>query len=145
MKRYLLYLLPLLLICLEACSTKSDNTPIPAPLGAFTGNFKLLVKKTTGTGYDTAKRANLLINITSPNNFKVTGDTATVHAGSKGLFQYDGYYIAFLDSTYRTGVQSKFHLVGTYRYEYTGAKFRIQRTNQAQDSVLFYDFNKISN
>jgi hypothetical protein len=147
MKRYLLYLLPLMLILGEACSTKNDYTPPPAPLGTFTGVFKLLVKKTTGTGYDTAKKVtNLILKISSPNRFAVTGDTATVHAGSKGLFQYDGVYIAFLDSTYKAGPQAKIHLVGTYQYLYNnGSRLQIQRANSLQDSVLFYDLNKTSN
>ena len=147
MKRYLLYLLPLMLVLGEACSTKNDYTPPPAPLGTFKGFFKLLVKKTTGTGYDTAKKVtNLILTISAPNNFKVTGDTTTVHAGSKGLFKYDGVYIAFGDSTYKVGPQTKIHLVNTYQYLYTGGiRLQIQRANQAQDSVLVYDLNKTSN
>ncbi|MDN5287629.1 MAG: hypothetical protein JWR38_3903 [Mucilaginibacter sp.] len=147
MKRYLLYLLPLMLLLVEACSTKNDYTAPPAPLGTFQGFFKLLVKKPTGTDYDTVKKVtNLILTISSPNNFKVTGDTATVHAGSRGLFKYDGTYIAFWDSTYKVGPQTKIHLVNTYLYAYSGGlRLQIQRANQAQDSILVYDLNKTSN
>ncbi|MDN3547487.1 hypothetical protein [Mucilaginibacter aquaedulcis] len=149
MKRNLLYLLPLLLMMLgAACSPKSDNTPIPAPLGTYKGTFKLLVKKGTTTAYDTVKKDSLLnIKIANPNTYAVTGDTATVHAGSKGLFQYDGYnsLIAFYDSTYKAGPQPKFHLVGTYRYAYNGTRLQFTRANALQDSILFYDLYKTSN
>ena len=149
MKRNLLYLLPLLLMMLgAACSPKSDNTPIPAPLGAYKGTFKLLVKRGTTTAYDTVKKDSLLnIKLVTPNNYAVTGDTATIHAGSKGLFVYDGYnsLIAFNDSTYKTGPQAKVHLVGTYRYAYNNTRLQFTRANLAQDSILFYDLYKTSN
>ena len=147
MKRNLFYLLPLLLIFTEACSTHSDNTPIPAPLGTFSGTFRLLVKKTTGSGYDTVKKnTNLIISLTTPNHFKVTGDTTTIHAGSRGLFQYNGVYIAFLDSTFKAGTpQTKIHLTDTYNYLYDGTILIFQRNNTALDSIFRYDFSKTSN
>lgn len=143
MKR-LFYLLPLLLILLEACSQKSDPVPVQAPLGTFKGKFYLFVRKSTG-GYDTVKRDTaLILKLSTPYNFKVTGDTATVHAGSKGLFRYDGTYIAFNDSTYKAGVQAKIHLAGTYLYRYDGKALLIQRSNAVQDSIIGYGFTKIS-
>jgi len=147
MKRNLFFLLPLLVlvILVEACSTKSDPITIPAPLGTFTGTGKLLVKKSGSSTYDTVKKASLVITLTTPNNFKVTGDTLTVHAGSKGLFSYNGSYIQFLDSTYKAGPQAKIHLVGVYQYIYDNTNLIMQRANSVQDSVLRYDFKKTSN
>ncbi|MEN0055399.1 MAG: hypothetical protein AAGC65_17110 [Mucilaginibacter sp.] len=149
MKRNLLYLLPLFLMMLgAACSPKSDNTPIPPPVGNYKGTFRLLVQKGTTSAYDTVKKDSLLnIKIANPNLFSVTGDTATIHAGSKGTFLYDGYnsLIAFNDSTYKAGPQAKVHLVGTYQYRYNGIRLLISRANQMQDSVLLYDLYKITN
>lgn len=148
MKRNLLYLLPLFLVFMlgEACSPKSDPVPVPTPFGTYSGKFKLLVKNSSKGGYDTVKKDSaLILKLSSTGNFAVTGDTATVHAGSKGLYNYDSAFMGFLDSTYRAVVQPKFHLAGTYRYAYSGDRLQLQRTNLAQDSVLFYDFNKTSN
>jgi len=148
MKRNLFLVLPLLalIVLSEACSTKSDPIPAPTPpLGTFKGTFKLWVRKSGGSGYDTVKKAAIFITLTTPNNFKITGDTSTVHAGSKGLFQFNGSLIAFLDSTYKVGPQAKFHLVNTYQYVYDGNNLIMQRANALQDSVLRYDFLKTSN
>ncbi|WP_183566696.1 hypothetical protein [Mucilaginibacter sp. SP1R1] len=144
MKRNLFYLLPLLLILGEACTPKSDNTPIPVPSGTFKGKFRLVTRKATG-GADTLKDTALVIKLTSPYHFAITGDTIKVHAGSKGNFGYDGYNMSFLDSTYKAGPQVKYHLVGIYQYFYNGTLLQLQRTNATGDTVLRYDFNKTSN
>ena len=155
MKRNLFLVLPLLALIVlgEACSTKSDPIPAPTPpLGTFSGTGKLLVRKSGNTTYDTVKKASpLLLTMTSSNTFKVTGDTLTIHAGSKGRFQIayasNGTFFNFIDSTYKAGPQAKIHLAGVYQYAYdnsTGGLI-IQRTNSVQDSVLRYDLKKTSN
>jgi len=155
MKRNLFLVLPLLALVVlgQACSTKSDPVPAPTPpLGTFSGTGKLLVKKSGSSTYDTVKKASpLLITLATPSNFKVTGDTLTVHAGSKGLFQLayasNGTFINFIDSTYKAGPQTKIHLAGVYQYVYDTASgsLIIQRANSVQDSVLRYDLKKTSN
>lgn len=148
MKRNLLYLLPMFLLFIlgEACSPKSDPVPVQEPFGTFSGKFRLLVKNPTKGGYDTVKKDSaLILNLASTGRFAVTGDTATIHAGSKGVYRYDGVYMGFLDSTYKAVPQTKFHLAGTYAYLYNGTVLAIQRVNAAQDSILDYRFNKTSN
>lgn len=146
MKRNLFYLLPLLLILGEACSPKSDNIPILTPSGSFKGKFRMLTKNnSTGAVDSTVKDTALILKLTSPYHFAVTGDTATIHAGSKGNFGYDGNFMSFLDSTYKAGPQAKRHLVGVYQYFYNGTLLQLLRTNSTQDTVLRYDFNKTSN
>ncbi|WP_143014048.1 hypothetical protein [Mucilaginibacter pineti] len=142
MKRNLFYLLPLLLTLGVACSPKSDPVVIPNPTGAFTGTFKLITKKTTGTGYDTAK-SNIVLTTTSSAHYAVTGDT-TKHAGSKGLYIYDGNFIQFRDSTYKVGVQTKTHLAGVYQYLYDGVNFKMIAGNKnvSPDTIYRYDLLK---
>jgi len=146
MKRNLFYLLPLLLILGEACSPKSDNIPILSPSGTFKGKFRMSVKNnSTGVVDSSVKDTALILKLTAPYHFAVTGDTATIHAGSKGNFGYDGNFMRFLDSTYKAGPQAKRHLVGDYQYYYNGTLLQLQRVNSSLDTVLRYDFNKTSN
>jgi hypothetical protein len=153
MKRNLFYVLPLLLLVIlsEACSTKSDPTPVPSPpTGSYTGNFKLLVKKTTGSGYDTVKKDPLFaVTITAPNRFVVTGSTTTIHARSRGLFLYDPYgqVMRFSDSTYVSGPQTIYHLAGDYRYQFNTTQLQFVRPNNntTQDTIFFYDLKKTLN
>ena len=147
MKRNLLYVLPLILMMLgAACSPKSDNTPVPTPQGTFKGRFRLLVKNSsTGAIDSSVKDTALILKLSSPYRFAVTGDTSKVHAGSKGTFGYDGYNMQFIDSTYKAGPQAKRHLVGIYQYYYNGAILQLQRVNATGDSALRYDFNKTAN
>ena len=152
MKRNLFLVLPLLALIVlgEACSPKSDNTPPPPPpLGTFSGTFRLLVKKTTGSGFDTVKKDPLFsVKIALPANYVVTQSTPSIHALSRGAFNYNpnSGLMAFYDSTYVAGPQPTIRLIGTYQYGYDGQSvFRLQRVNQTQDSILFYDLKKTSN
>jgi hypothetical protein len=151
MKRYLLYLLPLMLILGEACSTKSDPGPAPTfPLGSYNGTFRLLVKKSTGTGYDTVKKdAFFSVTLSQPNGYIVTKATPSIHALSRGLFEFNPYalVIRFKDSTYVPGPQTTYHLAGDYQYLYNTTQLRFIRPNNAttQDSIWFYDLKKTSN
>ncbi len=149
MKRNLFLVLPLLALIVlgEACSPKSDNTPPPPPpLGTFSGTFKLLVKKTTGSGFDTVKKDPLFaVKLSQPGNYIVTQSTSSIHALSRGAFQYNPLsgLMAFYDSTYVAGPQTTIRLMGTYQYGYDGqSRFQLQRVNGTQDSILFYDLKK---
>lgn len=152
MKRNLFLVLPLLALIVlgEACSPKSDNTPPPPPpLGTFSGTFKVLAKKTTGTGLDTIKKDPLFtVKLSLPANYVVTQSTPSIHALSRGAFQYNSVsgLIAFYDSTYVAGPQPTVRLRGTYQYGYDGAsRFQLQRVNTTQDTLWFYDLKKTSN
>jgi hypothetical protein len=145
MKRNLLYLLPLLLSLGVACSPKTDITPIQAPYGTFTGKFAALIRKTSPTvGYDTI-RDSITLKMSSPGIFAVTGDTTTIHAGSKGSFAYNYNYIQFNDSTkVTTGTGAKFHLKGVYVYGYNGAALTMVRNSNTDTLVVQYVLKKIN-
>jgi hypothetical protein len=145
MKRNLLFLLPLLLSLGVACTPKTDVTPVQAPYGTFTGQFGALIKKSaTSAGYDTI-RDSITLKMTSPAAYAVTGDTTTIHAGSKGSFAYNRYYIQFNDSTkVTTGTGTKFHLKGVYQYGYNGAALTIERYSNTDTALIRYVLKKIN-
>jgi hypothetical protein len=153
MKRNLFLVLPLLVLVVlsEACSTKSDPVPVPAaPTGSYSGKFKLLVKKTTGSGYDTVKNDPLFaVTLSQPSKYVVTSSTPSIHALSRGLFQYDPYgqIIRFIDSTYVPGPQTSYHLAGDYQYRMNTTQLQFIRPNNSttQDTIFFYDLKKTSN
>jgi hypothetical protein len=118
-------------------SDKSDNTPLPSPSGKFDGQFRMLRKKTTGSGYDTVKKETIRLTIKPDSGYKVTGDTI-LHAGSHGSYEYNYYYIGFDDVT---STSAKSHLDGVYQYYYDGTIFQIAR-NYADTLKLQYDLKK---
>lgn len=124
-------------------SDKNENTPIPSPNGKFDGKFKVLRKKVTGSGYDTAYTANIRLTISPDSGYRVTGDT-TKHAGSKGDFEYNYYYIGFDDNTYKT-TSTKYHLNGVYAYYYDGNLLQIARKSDLDTLRLQYDLKKATN
>jgi hypothetical protein len=147
MKRNLLYLLPVLLALAVSCAKSSGNSVIiSAPKGTFNGQFRLLTKKTNGT-YDTLKDS-IILKLTTGYHFKVVADTTVKHAGSHGVFLYDGYYIQFNDSTFNAGVpRTKNHLVGVYQYIYDGTNLKMLRASSSSatpDTVGRYDLVKTS-
>ncbi|EHQ29887.1 hypothetical protein [Mucilaginibacter paludis] len=119
-------------------SNKNESTPVPVPSGTFAGKFTSLHKKKSGA-IDTL-RANILLTTTTAGLFKVTGDTATVHAGSHGAFQLNAIYIQFQDSTATSNNPAKIHLNGLYQYYYNGTVFQIAAGN---DTLAYqYDLKR---
>jgi hypothetical protein len=123
--------------CLKSSTT---STPIPQPSGTFTGKFRALHKKHNAVGYDTTI-ANIQL-VFSGSNYTVTGDTATIHAGSNGTFQVDGVFAGFNDKTYpTTGTPAKYHLSGVYQYYYDGNVFQALR-NSIDTLSLQYELTR---
>jgi hypothetical protein len=147
MKRNLFYLLPLLLTLLAACAKNSGTSVVvSAPVGTFNGQFRLLTKNSTGK-YDTLKDS-IILKMTNAYHFAVTADTTVKHAGSHGTFAFDGYYIQFNDSTFKSGVpRTKNHLVGVYQYIYDGTNFKMLRASSSTspDTIGRYDLVKTAN
>jgi hypothetical protein len=152
MKHKLLYLLPLLLALGTGCLKSSmDNTlpPPPAPSGTFKGQFRYIHRKTDKVPFDTLK-ANITLNMLTTNNtYTVTGDTATVHAGSYGTFSRMAPYLIFTDITNpATGTPLKKHLNGAYIYYYDGTTFQMQAYSSdpyGSDTLrVQYDLKKVN-
>jgi hypothetical protein len=138
----LIYLLPLLALTAGCLKTQPDTSSNNYPLGTFTGQFTRLRKNPQTSKVDTL-RANLQLVLSTTTGYAVTGDTATVHAGSYGGFQENALNISFADVTYpTTGVPAKTHLAGIYDYAYDGVRFQITGTNG--DSIAYlYDLKKV--
>ena len=142
MKR-LIYILPVLVALSTGCLKSSQSLSAAAkPSGTFSGQFRLLHKKSNQLKFDTLK-ANIQLVLTDDINYQVLGDTATVHAGSKGTYGpgegLSAGLITFIDTTYpKTGTPSKTHLSGTYQYYYDGNKFQMV-ANSADTLSLQYE------
>lgn len=123
----------------SSCSSNKDaSEPVAVPTGTFSGKFTSLHKKSSGV-VDTLK-ANILLTTTTAGRFKITGDTATVHAGSHGAFQLNAIYIQFQDSTATSNHPAKIHLNGLYQYYYNGTVFQIAAGN---DTLAYqYDLKR---
>ncbi len=143
MKHKLLYILPFV-IALGSCVKKSTPTPVLTPTGTFTGTFTRLHQNPKTSKIDTLK-ANLQLALTSNNNFVITGDTSTVHAGSYGTYGFSSIYsnlIQFIDKTApTTGISVKSHLNGVYQYYYDGSVFQLSASN---DTLAYlYNLKKV--
>ncbi|MBD1394516.1 hypothetical protein [Mucilaginibacter glaciei] len=149
MKRTSIFLLPVLLaivVFATGCFNNNTSTPVPVPTGTFGGTFKLLRRKVGATVVDTLKKANIQLVLETGAGYKVLGDTATVHAGSKGPFGINATYIAFDDTTYpKTGnpPNDKIHLYGSYFYNYDGTTL-VLLFNQGDTLNYRYDFKRIN-
>ncbi len=129
MKHSFKFLLPALLILASSCThLTNQNTPVPVPTGKFSGKFRSIHLSYNPVKYDTVK-AQIILTTTSNGNFKITGDTSTVIAGSHGLFALDNVYIQFQDSTKTVAKQAKKHLNGVYKYYYDGTTFQFVASN----------------
>lgn len=139
MKR-LIYLLPTLLVLASGCFNDSNSTPIPNPEGTFSGEFRLVRRLPNVTKLDTDK-AQIKLVLKPGSGFKVLGDTATVHAGSRGQYGVSVNTLRFIDSTFKAGNYTKRHLQGDYLYIYNG--FNLQMVLNSGDSLsLQYDLKK---
>ncbi len=99
MKNKLIYLIPYLLALATGCIKNTQSTSTAnLPSGTITGQFIRLHKNTQTSKVDTL-RANLQLVMSTATGFAVTGDTATVHAGSYGGYQINAVNILFSDAT----------------------------------------------
>jgi hypothetical protein len=137
MKKQLIYLL-LVTAALATGCLKDDNAniSIPEPQGNFSGKFIRAHINPRTLARDTV-RLNIQMELTG-NTFKITGDTS-VHAGSKGTFQYNQSLIQWTDTTVPAGTTSvnlpKYHLNGIYQYNYNGTDFKFAASN---DTLTYY-------
>jgi hypothetical protein len=151
--KQLRYLIPILLCAvLAAGCLKSENVP-PAitPDGNFGGEFRLISRNAEKKTVDTVK-AIIKLSLTQANgSFTVTGDTATVHAGSKGQYAVNGNAIGFSDKTLSAVnadkaapiVSSKAHLNGVYLFAYNGNVLQMKAV--VGDTVAFeYDLKRVN-
>jgi len=146
MKLKAIYLLLPVALLASAC-LKEPNTPTETPnypLGAFAGKFTRIHLNKATSKTDTAY-ATIQLAMSSSTGFAVTGDTATVHAGSKGGFGGTVSEIGFNDITWGSPVsKNKTHLHGTYSYTFNGTILQIN--GMSGDTLSYrYDLTKISN
>ncbi|PTQ95051.1 hypothetical protein C8P68_106266 [Mucilaginibacter yixingensis] len=146
MKR-ILFLLPFLIMLVSSCmkSANVDPTPLPNLTGNWSGYFYKLRINAAKTGMDTANKVALSLSLNSTTGYTISGDTATVHGGSFGGYQYDYSTFLFGDKSYNVSLpQTKVHLDGYYDYLYTAAQNRLQISYEfANDTlVYYYDFRK---
>jgi hypothetical protein len=142
MKRLFTYLFPVIAVALTTgCFNTKGGDPAPEVAGTFTGQFRRVHRAAGQTAIDTVK-ANLKITITPGVGYEVLGDTATVHAGSKGHYGINNASgIAFVDNTNLNAIPAKTHLNGEYAYFYDGSTFQMVR-NSGDTLSLQYDLKK---
>jgi hypothetical protein len=145
MKKGLTYLLPAMAIIILAVSCSSNKTaaPVPTPVGTFNGQFRRLHRAPGAAKIDTIK-ANIQLVLEQGGTYKVLGDTATAHAGSKGTYGVVSNALAFQDATYSTTNTSKIHLYGYYAYYYDGASVLQMVVNSADTLSLQYDLKRVN-
>lgn len=149
MKLRLLYLLPLCAVFTTGClhGNKNNDNVNPIPDGNFTGQFRRLHTHADHT-VDTLKANITLSLVNSSGTYKVTGDTATVHAGSYGSYGGNSATMAitFYDKTYSSSAPvTKSHLTGTYTYAYDGTVFQLKAFGPLDTLAFLYDLKKVSN
>lgn len=144
------YIIPLLMgaIFTAGCLKSNQGPAATLPTGNFSGEFRRITKSSKQTKPDTA-RANIKLFLDINTGFAVTGDTTTLHAGSKGDYAIGPTNIAFADRTMPTTVTTtpsnvppqKVRLNGQYIYLYNGDVFQILKV--VGDTVRYeYDLKK---
>jgi len=113
------------------------------PTGTFNGQFRKLHRAKGATKIDTTK-ATIQLVLESGGTYKVLGDTATLHAGSKGGYGVVGNALAFQDATYSTVPDPKIHLYGYYAYYYDNSSVLQMVLNSADTLSLQYDLKKVN-
>ena len=142
--KYNLLCLFVSVVILSGCA--GNNTAKPAttliPSGTFTGTFTSLHLHSRTGVIDTAT-ANIQLTM-SQSGFAVTGDTATVHAGSYGTYTAgSNKLVQFIDKTFpATGTPTKVHLSGIYLYQYDGTTFQFAYVSQFDTLKYLYNFKK---
>ena len=144
MKHKLLYLFPILAALVTGCAkTAQVSPPPPAPSGTFSGQFKRYHRHVDTAPFDSVS-ANITVKFTTPAfTYAVTGDTATLHAGSFGTFGIAAPYIVFNDNIF-TSSPTKAHLSGYYLYNYDGTTL-LMTASSADTLVVGYNLKKTSN
>lgn len=150
MKFKLLYLLTLLAAIVYGCGGSKNSNVQPIPDGTYSGEFRRLHIHSNNTSIIDTMKTNLVVYISpvSTGTYTVTGDTSTVHAGSKGSFIADGanHTMFFIDNTYpKSGPVTKTHLNGSYAYSYDGSAFKMVAYGPLDTLVLQYDLKKTGN
>jgi hypothetical protein len=150
LKHILIYLLPVSFLWLSSCvKTQRDPDTYFAnkgyPLGTFSGDFLRIHKNHYTYKYDTLK-AYLKLTLSTNTGYAVTGDTATLHAGSYGSFSEDFANMAFDDVTNSASYPSKkVHLSGFYTYDYDGTTLKITPGVTQSDTLKYlYVLKKIN-
>jgi hypothetical protein len=144
MKSKLLYSLFAITILASGCmGGKNNPTPVNYPSGTFTGQFRLIHTNLLTGKHDTSA-ANIQLTMSTATGYQVTGDTSTLHAGSKGAYAINAGYIDFQDATLpKTGTPKKTHLNGTYEYYYDGSSvFQMIPASSTDTLALQYDLKK---
>jgi len=145
MKNKLLYLAPILLFFITGCFNDKVS-PVPSlSSGTYSGQFRLFHRHATTSPFDTLK-ANITLTLsnTPANSFSLSGDTASVIAGSKGTYELatNGNFILFVDSTIpQTATSGKVHLNGEYVYSYDGNALQMIASS-ADTLQVQYDLKK---
>lgn len=146
MKKRPTYLLPVIAIVIlmaVGCTANKTAEPAPTPVGTFSGQFRRLHRAVGASRIDTTK-ANIQLVLETGGTYKVLGDTATVHAGSKGNYSVVNGAMAFQDATYSTVPTSKIHLYGYYSFYYDGTSVFQMVVNSADTLSLQYDLKKVN-
>jgi hypothetical protein len=136
MKKKLFGLLIVSLALIAGCA-KEEETPLVIPEGKFSGKFTRLRLNKTTNKIDTLN-ANLVITFSTANGYAVLSDTSVVHAGSKGSYAVDRFFMQFGNTTIPVGpvpTTGKVHLAGIYDYTYKGNSLKFARSN---DTLAYY-------
>lgn len=124
----LLFFIPLAIMLIAGCVKKAPDEAAKAiyPSGYFAGLFSVVHHSTRTQKNDTTS-CNLTLTLDPVlKAFTVGGDTSVVHAGSRGSYSLDAFYLAFTDNTLATADGKKVHLTGAYSYAYDGTVFRME-------------------
>jgi hypothetical protein len=142
-KIYSLALIAIIAV-ISGCLKNTSNVTqvVNIPNGTYSGTFAYLHRPNNIVPFDTLK-ANIVLTMSSTDaSYAVTGDTTTLHAGSKGLFQLNSTNIDFADSTIpKSGVVTKKHLNGLYLYAFDGTILKIL-LNQSDTASYQYQLVK---
>jgi hypothetical protein len=149
MKKKLLYFLGLGMVIASGCNktTKLNIPPALTPGGTFSGKFTLY-HQNSKTGKTDSSSAILQLSLETATGFKVTGDTATLHAGSYGSYAVSASTsnIGFEDKTYpTTGTPKKIHLDGIYDYLYDGTTLQMAAYGPLDTLTYYYNLKKTGN
>ena len=136
----ILFALPFALMLVAGCVKKNNDADAKViyPSGRFKGLFSRIHYNTRNSKYDTLS-CNIELSLDPIlSAFAVTGDTSAVHAGSKGTYSLDAFYLAFSDNTLATADGKKAHLTGAYLYTYDGTALKVQAL---QGDTLKFNYN----